>query len=101
MYYGLSLRGKRSGKVYRGTIYSLMKVMNGILGPKVDIKRFKGLGEMSCRDLTETTINPTKRLLTQVRMSDVEKADRAMQIFMNDTYIKYKRLFYAGRIDFD
>lgn len=101
MYYGLSLRGKRSGKIYRGTIYSLMKVMSGILGPKVDIKRFKGLGEMSCRDLTETTINPTKRLLTQVRMSDAEKADRAMQIFMNDTYIKYKRLFYAGRIDFD
>lgn len=101
MYYGLSLKGKRSGKIYRGTIYSLMKVMNGILGPKVDIKRFKGLGEMSCRDLTETTINPTKRLLTQVRMSDAEKADRAMEIFMNDTYIKYKRLFYAGRIDFD
>ena len=52
-------------------------------------------------DLSETTIHPTTRLLTQVTMSDAEKADKAMQIFMNDTFIKYKRLFYAGRVDFD
>lgn len=101
MFYGVALKGKRSGKVYRGTIYNLMKIMYGILGPKIDIKRFKGLGEMKYEDLSETTINPTTRLLTQVSMPDAEKADRAMQIFMNDTFIKYKRLFYAGRVDFD
>ena len=56
---------------------------------------------MKYEDLSETTINPTTRLLTQVTMSDAEKADKAMQIFMNDTFIKYKRLFYAGRVDFD
>jgi DNA gyrase subunit B len=101
MFYGVALKGKRSGKVYRGTIYNLMKIMYGILGPKIDIKRFKGLGEMKYEDLSETTINPTTRLLTQVSMPDAEKADKAMQIFMNDTFIKYKRLFYAGRVDFD
>lgn len=101
MIYGLYLRGKKSGKEYHGSIYYLMTIMNSILGPKIDIQRFKGLGEQSLDDLRETVIDPTTRWLTQVTMNDAEKADKAMQTFMSDANIKFKRLYYAGKVDFD
>ena len=101
MIYGLYLRGKNSNKEYHGTIYYLMEIMNSILGPKVEIQRYKGLGEQSVEDLSETVINPTTRWLTRVTMDDAEKAERSMQIFMSDANIKFKRLYYAGKVDFD
>ena len=101
MIYGLYLRGKKSGKEYRGTIYYLMKIMNSILGQKIEINRFKGLGEMEFYELSETAINPTTRRLTKVNMQDAVKADRSMQLFMSDQNIKFKRFYYAGKADFD
>lgn len=99
--HGIYLKGVESGKIYKGTIYSLMKIMDSILGPKIQVNRFKGLGEMGLDDLTITTIDPTTRQLTQVTMEDCEKADKAMQIFMTDANIKFKRLFYSGEIEFE
>ena len=78
-----------------------MKVMQSILGPKVTVNRFKGLGEMELEDLSETVINPMTRVLTKVTMDYREKAERAMTVFMSDQEIKFKRLFYAGAANFD
>lgn len=38
-------------------------------------KRYKGLGEMDAEQLFETTMNPEKRVLVQIRVDDAEKAD--------------------------
>ena len=101
MIYGVYLRGKKSGKEYRGTIYYLMSIMNSILGKKIEINRFKGLGEMEYYELSETAVNPATRRLTRVNMDDADKAEKAMNLFMSDQNIKFKRFYYAGKVDFD
>ncbi len=40
-----------------------------------EVKRYKGLGEMDADQLFETTMNPEKRVLVQVRVEDAEKSD--------------------------
>ena len=56
---------------------------------KVNIQRFKGLGEMNPEELWETTLNPEKRLLLQVKYSNITKAKSKkdqdlIQILMGD-----------------
>ena len=41
----------------------------------IEQKRYKGLGEMDAEQLYETTMNPEKRVLVQVKIEDAEKAD--------------------------
>lgn len=41
----------------------------------VEQKRYKGLGEMDADQLFETTMNPEKRVLVQIKVDDVERAD--------------------------
>jgi len=98
--YGVYLKGIKSSHEYHGTVYQLCEYMNSVLGPKIQVTRFKGLGEMSSADLAETVTNPTTRRLTQVTMEYAAKAEKAVRIFMTDADIKFKRLFYAGEIDF-
>ncbi|QQY10280.1 MAG: DNA topoisomerase (ATP-hydrolyzing) subunit B [Candidatus Xiphinematobacter sp.] len=52
----------------------------------VQIKRFKGLGEMNARELFETTMNPRKRRLLKVRLDETNavEADRTFTILMGE-----------------
>ncbi|HLB74056.1 MAG TPA: DNA topoisomerase (ATP-hydrolyzing) subunit B [Sedimentisphaerales bacterium] len=53
-------------------------------GKNIEIKRFKGLGEMNAEQLWETTMNPQTRTLLSVRVDDAGEADRLFSILMGD-----------------
>jgi DNA gyrase subunit B len=70
-------------------IFSIPEILAGIkeIGRRgVQIKRFKGLGEMNAKELFETTMNPEKRKLLKVDLNEENAvdADKMFTILMGD-----------------
>ena len=78
-------KGKQERVAYSDEERDLVSAqMRGEGGAKVEISRFKGLGEMDAHELWDTTMDPEKRTLRRITLEDARRADEIFTVLMGE-----------------
>ena len=78
-------RGKTERVAYSDEQRDQVSVeMRGDSDAKVEISRFKGLGEMDPHELWDTTMDPTTRTLRRITLEDARRADEIFTVLMGE-----------------
>lgn len=92
-------KGKQIWHLYNET--QLEDLLNEIGREKVEIQRYKGLGEMNSDELWETTMNPETRILTQLVIEDAEEIAATIEDLMGDDSEPRKELLQEAIHEMD
>jgi DNA gyrase subunit B len=95
---------EEKGKKELESMAALVEYVTAMGQKGLSIQRYKGLGEMNPEQLWETTMNPEKRTLLQVKIEDFVIADEIFTTLMGDHVeprkeFIYKNALYASNLD--
>jgi DNA gyrase subunit B len=65
-------------------VSQIVPKVHGMAKQQIEVKRFKGLGEMNSEQLWETTLDPAKRVLLRVNLLEAAEAERMFSVLMGE-----------------
>ena len=89
--------GKADALVY--SLAELLKTVKEAATSGASIQRYKGLGEMNPEQLWETTMDPSKRKLIQVRINDATDTEQAFTMLMGDRVEPRRDFIYSHALE--
>jgi DNA gyrase subunit B len=79
--------------------FALLDIFMRVGKKGIAIQRYKGLGEMNPEQLWETTMNPEKRILLQVKVEDILETDEIFTVLMGEEVEPRKEFIHSNALE--